>query len=180
MTDFFETQRNFTQYKDAKDYIDSMYPDLKNFKPELSNSSILSIRYFVVSSMPSKIRLLGGYGMLWESNLAEAECLCFPARFPSMQAHVSTEIQTALCGIYSFKFTAPDTVKEDYSLQPLAATAIVKNYGAILELEHGYRAEVCELQSIFLKKEILMSYSVTPDMIEEFKATYSPAKVIIE
>lgn len=150
---------------------------MKSMEESLDSSiPIISLRKFKINisfdSRPGKpIELVGSAFNEWTDALYHAQCLCYrnqdknhaPRTVPE---HYFYDFTTATCGVYSFKLESHELLKTyPYDCYPISA--IVKNYGFILEMEQGYRSEFCEIISISSKfkneiEELIRSIASDP------------------
>lgn len=129
--------------------------------PAIRKYSLTYTRWGFTSSC-----ILSGILATWENPIMEAICFCddIPKYPPySMVNHYKEDLVSATCGIYSFKIG--ETPDEEYANLPV--TAFVTNYGFILELEKGYRAEFCKIDSLIVDYSLLVSTALPPEVIEK-------------
>lgn len=131
----------------------------KNMKDTINvDQPLIGIRKFYIElaatfsfTKPCDLYLTGARSY-WNSSTFIAQCECV-SNTMNMEQHYSTDFFAATCGVYSFKEEEFAVICRDYINWPV--TAIVKNYGFILEMEHGYRSEICEITSLFIDMEKL-------------------------
>lgn len=120
---------------------------------------IISYRKF--SILARRPILVGSFFTIWSSRELTAVCQCKSLSSISMSEHYAKNFFEATCGIYSFKELHPSTdILGDYSDLPV--TAIIQNYGYILELEYGYRSEIAIIDRLFVNYQLYKNTKYVP------------------
>lgn len=153
--------REYFEYKNKeKEILESVKRNSKSVDKGISGIRKFNLDKLLWRTSEEAVSLIGNR-MAWLSPIYIAKCLCEPFDKPhgkrpvTMPEHYSTNFIEATCGVYSFKEDAPiDSEYEDFPV-----TAIVKNYGFIVEMERGYRSEICEIQSIFINQKKISIFS---------------------
>lgn len=137
--------------EEVREYLFSKICNLEKIK---TSKSIESIRKFKLKPyLQTNINntLIYGSKEEWPSIVKLATCQCDgPAIFINMPHHYTTHMLDASCGIYSFK--VGEQISNQYKQWPI--TAIIHNYGFVVEMEKGYRSEISIIKSLFLDDSV--------------------------